>query len=163
MNYKAAIPFPCFSCYATEKKKTILSIMDNRSQAAKDALSSELEQLNIGNPAIVDWETEDEEDTETSPKPEVITILFERKVPESQSKLSNSQSLLTMSLLRSKEKGQGFDESPSAIRRSMIVEEDKHSHEGEIRQHMVREREGNANPYLQRYIRARKNPVAVSR
>lgn len=42
---------------------------------------------------------------------------------------------------------------PSTIRRSMIAEEDRHCREGEIHPHMVRERKGNANPYLRGSIR----------
>jgi hypothetical protein len=120
--------------------------MDNSILASRDAPFSNTEQQSIGDPAIADWETYDEEAIDPKPEPGDFTTLFERKAPDSP---PNSQSLLTLSLLQSKEKVQAFDNSPSVVRRTMITEEDQHSREGTIRQDMVQERKRNANPYLQ--------------
>ncbi|OKP09483.1 hypothetical protein PENSUB_4321 [Penicillium subrubescens] len=114
--------------------------------ASRDAPFSNTEQQSIGDPAIADWETEDEEGIDPKSHPEVITTLFERKAPDSP---SHPKLLLTLSLLKSKEKGQTFDNSPSVVRRTMIAEEDKYSCEGSIRQDMLQERKQNANLYFQ--------------
>lgn len=133
----------------TDKMGKPLIINDNGISVARDGKTSNTEQKSIGDSAITVWETEGEEGTDSSPKPEVITTLFERKAP---GRPSNLQSLFIMSLLQSNEKGQEFDNSPSVIRRSMIAEEDQNSCHGTIRQDMVQERKQNANPYLQQSI-----------
>jgi hypothetical protein len=99
--------------------------------------------------AIVDWENEDEEGADTTPEPEAITILFERKTPDPISNLS----LLTKLLLQSKEERQEHNKSPSKIRRLMVAEEDENCTEGGIRQHIVQERKGNSSPFVQESIR----------
>jgi hypothetical protein len=99
--------------------------------------------------AIVDWENDDEEGTDTTPEPEAITMLFERKTPDPIPNLS----LLTKLLLQSKEKRQEHKKSPSKIRRLMVAEEDENCNEGGIRQHIVQERKGNSSPFVQDSIR----------
>ncbi|KAF3394371.1 hypothetical protein F1880_005496 [Penicillium rolfsii] len=123
--------------------------MDNRIAAARDAQYSEPEQQNIMHSAIVDWENDDEEGTDTTPEPEAITMLFERKPPRPISNLS----LLTKLLLQSKEKRQEHNKSSSKIRRLMLADEDEHCTEGGIRRHIVQERKGNSSPFVQESIR----------
>lgn len=146
MNYKAAILLLVFPFMRIGNLATT-SIMDNGILASRDAPFSNTEQQSIGDPAIADWETDDEEGVDPKPVPGVIITLFKCKAPNSP---PNTQSLLTMSLLQFKEQVQAFDNSPLVVRRTMFAEEDQHSHKGPILPDMVQERKRNANPYLQR-------------